>query len=107
MNSSSNPKGTEFWETDDYRGAGQRNLNAALIAFSSAFLAIRLYVRLFMTKSPGWDDGLAGLAWVSPVSSPLGGIDRTNIFRHVWLFNQHWTLLVSGSTNGPWFPHPG
>ncbi|ETS83903.1 hypothetical protein PFICI_05779 [Pestalotiopsis fici W106-1] len=63
MNTSSYPDATNFWETDDYRGSGQRNLNAALIAFSSAFLAIRLYVRLFMTKSPGWDDGFAVLTW--------------------------------------------
>lgn len=65
METSGYPNGTHFWETDDYKGAGQRNLNAALIAFSSAFLTIRLYVRLFMTKSPSWDDAFAVLAWVS------------------------------------------
>jgi hypothetical protein len=62
---SSYPPGTQFWETADYGGYVQRNLNISLVVISTTFFGIRLYVRFFMTKSPGWDDAVASLAYVS------------------------------------------
>lgn len=60
------PTGTQYWETADYGGNLQRNLNISLIAISTVFFGIKLYVRAFMTKSLGWDDAVAFLAYVRP-----------------------------------------
>lgn len=45
------------------RTAIVRNLNIALLVISSVILAVRLYVRLWMIRSPGLDDVFAVLAW--------------------------------------------
>ncbi|KAI0851359.1 hypothetical protein F5Y00DRAFT_20308 [Daldinia vernicosa] len=39
-------------------------INGWLIGFSTIFYAIRLYVRISITKSPGVDDALAGIAYM-------------------------------------------
>jgi hypothetical protein len=57
------PPGTKFNETPDWAGGIQANLNIALIVISTLLIIIRLYVRFFMTKSPGWDDLVAVFAW--------------------------------------------
>ena len=61
--SSNYPPGTNFWETPDWAGGTQARLNTALIVISGCFLATRLYVRCFMTKSAGLDDLVACLAF--------------------------------------------
>lgn len=55
--------GTNFWETPDWAGGTQANLNIALIVISGLFVGVRLYVRFFMTKTPGADDAIAVLAF--------------------------------------------
>ncbi|KAH8588625.1 hypothetical protein B0O99DRAFT_356819 [Bisporella sp. PMI_857] len=62
------PEGTKFYETSDYKGETQRALNAALIAISTVFIGLRLYVRFMMTKSPGLDDAIAFIAYLSCVT---------------------------------------
>jgi hypothetical protein len=52
---------------------GDRSLSARCVAASFGALAwvavsLRLYVRLKLVKSFGWDDGLMGLALVSVLS---------------------------------------
>jgi hypothetical protein len=48
------------------RGVISRNLNIFLILFSSIFVALRVYVRGFMTKAPGLDDAFSVAALVIP-----------------------------------------
>jgi hypothetical protein len=95
METSTYPNGTNFWKTPDYKGAGQRNLNICLIAFSTLFISLRVYVRVFMTKTPGWDDAVAVFAWAS-LPRFFGSVERqlTN-HRHVVLCNQVSILSVS------------
>ncbi|KAI1443473.1 hypothetical protein F5Y02DRAFT_428624 [Annulohypoxylon stygium] len=53
----------DFSNTPDYHGSREIGLNAWLIAFSTLFYGLRLYVRMAMTKSPGLDDWIAGMAY--------------------------------------------
>jgi hypothetical protein len=46
------------------RGDISRNLNICLIVFSSIFVALRFYVRGFMTKALGLDDAFSFIALV-------------------------------------------
>lgn len=55
-----------YWETPDYYGNVIRGVEGFLIAMSTIFIANRIYVRSFMTQSLSYDDGIAGLAYVSP-----------------------------------------
>lgn len=59
---SSYPPGTKFWETPDWAGGQQARLNVALIIISTLIVLTRLYTRIFMSKTPGWDDLIAVLA---------------------------------------------
>ncbi|KAI1868287.1 hypothetical protein JX265_007110 [Neoarthrinium moseri] len=52
-----------FQESPDYKGHEVLSLNAALIACTSFILALRLYVRSFMSKALGVDDLFAVLAY--------------------------------------------
>jgi len=54
----------DFSHTPGWKGDLEINLNSCLIAFSTIFLGMRLYVRFVMTHNPGWDDAMAGLAYV-------------------------------------------
>ena len=54
------------------RGDMNRVLNICLIAFSTLFISLRLYVRGVMTKTLGADDGFALLAYVSYQISWIG-----------------------------------
>ena len=54
----------DFSQTPEWRGGIETRLNACLIAFSTLFMGMRLYVRTFMTKALGWDDLIAGIAYV-------------------------------------------
>ncbi|KAI1104738.1 hypothetical protein F4804DRAFT_332000 [Jackrogersella minutella] len=54
----------DFSSTPDYHGDTEMGLNGWLIGFSTFFYGLRLYVRIAMTKSPGLDDGIAGIAYV-------------------------------------------
>ncbi|KAI2469504.1 hypothetical protein F4781DRAFT_218802 [Annulohypoxylon bovei var. microspora] len=53
----------DFSNTPGYHGAKEIGLNAWLIGFSSFFYGLRLFVRVYMTKSPGLDDAIAGIAY--------------------------------------------
>lgn len=55
----------DFNDTPNYRGHTEIGLSAWLIGFSTLFYGLRLVVRVSMTKSPGLDDGIAGIAYVS------------------------------------------
>ncbi|KAI0833147.1 hypothetical protein F5Y06DRAFT_183069 [Hypoxylon sp. FL0890] len=57
----------DFSSTPDYRGDTEIGLNAGLIGFSTLFYGLRLFVRISMTKSPGLDDVIAGIAYLSLV----------------------------------------
>ena len=59
---SSYPPGTQFWETPDWAGGQQARLNIALVVISTFIVLTRLYTRVFMSKTPGWDDLIAVLA---------------------------------------------
>jgi len=54
---------TDFSGTPDWHGGVEIQTNGCLIAFSTIFLGMRLYVRAFMTKVLGWDDLIACIAW--------------------------------------------
>ncbi|KAI1462552.1 hypothetical protein F4805DRAFT_452379 [Annulohypoxylon moriforme] len=54
----------DFSNTPGYHGSREIGLNGWLIGFSTLLYGLRLYVRIFMTKTPGLDDGLAGMAYV-------------------------------------------
>ncbi|KAI1211692.1 uncharacterized protein F4807DRAFT_398746 [Annulohypoxylon truncatum] len=54
----------DFSSTPGYHGSREIGLNAWLIGFSTLFYGLRLFVRISMTKSPGLDDGIAGIAYV-------------------------------------------
>ncbi|KAI1408477.1 hypothetical protein F5Y13DRAFT_194340 [Hypoxylon sp. FL1857] len=54
----------DFSSTSDYRGDTEIGLNAGLIGFSTLFYGLRLFVRINMTKSPGLDDAIAGIAFL-------------------------------------------
>ncbi|KAI0885541.1 uncharacterized protein GGS22DRAFT_187826 [Annulohypoxylon maeteangense] len=54
----------DFSNTPGYHGAREIGLNGWLIGFSTLFYGLRLFVRISMTKSPGLDDGIAGMAYV-------------------------------------------
>lgn len=58
------PPGTKFWETSDWAGGRQADLNIALIVISGFFVGTRLYVRFMITKTPGWDDAITVLAFL-------------------------------------------
>ncbi|KAF3058629.1 hypothetical protein GL218_05618 [Daldinia childiae] len=47
----------------DPHGKAEIGVNGWLIGFSSILYAIRLFVRISITKSPGLDDALAGVAY--------------------------------------------
>ena len=70
------PQDFDFSTTTDWKGNVQRNLNATLIAFSTLFVGLRLYVRLFYIKAPGRDDVMTGIAYVgtSHCSEPRLGM---------------------------------
>ncbi|KAK4216902.1 hypothetical protein QBC37DRAFT_415995 [Rhypophila decipiens] len=53
----------DFSHTPGWHGGIEQRLNGSLIALSTIFLGMRLYVRAFMTKAMGWDDLIAGIAW--------------------------------------------
>lgn len=53
----------DFSNTPDWHGGIELEINGSLIALSTVFLGMRLYVRAFMTKALGWDDLIAGIAW--------------------------------------------
>lgn len=59
-----------FESTPDYRGYVEIDLNACLIAFSTLFFGIRVYVRHSMTKSLGLDDGIAAVSFVCLLKIP-------------------------------------
>ncbi|KAL7623267.1 hypothetical protein AAE478_006948 [Parahypoxylon ruwenzoriense] len=48
----------------DYHGDTEIGLNGWLIGFSTIFYGLRIFVRVYMTKSPGLDDGIATLAYI-------------------------------------------
>lgn len=50
----------------DPHGKAEIGVNGWLIGFSTIFYAIRIFVRISITKSLGLDDALAGIAYVSP-----------------------------------------
>jgi len=54
----------DFSKTTGYKGFVQRDLNACLIAFSTVFIGLRIYVRKFMTKGLGLDDLMSVVAYV-------------------------------------------
>lgn len=56
--------GMEFQNTPDYHGWTEINLNAALIGLTTFFFFTRMYVRAIMTKTLGWDDAIATLAYL-------------------------------------------
>lgn len=57
----------DFSQTTDYLGFTQRNLNICLIVFSTIFVFTRIYVKTFMTKGLGFDDGMTVIAWATLV----------------------------------------
>ncbi|KAI1380757.1 hypothetical protein F4677DRAFT_462032 [Hypoxylon crocopeplum] len=54
----------DFTRTPDYRGGLEIGLNAWLIGFSTVFCSLRLFVRIFMTKSPGLDDVMTAIGYL-------------------------------------------
>lgn len=58
------PAGTDFRSTPDYKGGIHKAVNAALIPITSLIFGTRIYVRVFMMKNAGLDDGLALAAYV-------------------------------------------
>ena len=58
------PPGTDFRSTPDYKGYVLQALNATLIPITTLIFGTRIYVRVFMTKNPGLDDGFAFVAFV-------------------------------------------
>ncbi|OCL15155.1 hypothetical protein AOQ84DRAFT_279533 [Glonium stellatum] len=54
-----------------------RNLNIALLSISLVILTVRLYVRLWMIRSPGLDDVFAVLAWCTLVALSALEISET------------------------------
>ncbi|KAK3684112.1 hypothetical protein B0T22DRAFT_384082 [Podospora appendiculata] len=77
----------DFSQTPDYHGQTEISLNAALIAFSTVFLGLRFYVRGFMTKSMGFDDLVAGLAYTLLVIQSTMDIRAVSFGSgtHIWL----------------------
>lgn len=68
MSAGGGPPGDfDFSATTDYKGFVQRDLNASLIAFSTVFVCLRLYVRAFMTKGLGLDDLMTVVAYVCDI----------------------------------------
>ncbi|KAF2089908.1 hypothetical protein K490DRAFT_62785 [Saccharata proteae CBS 121410] len=53
------------------------DLNLALIIVSTIFVASRLFVRFYMVKNAGWDDGLALFAWTLLVSQSSSEMANT------------------------------
>ncbi|KAB5518048.1 hypothetical protein GE09DRAFT_1230721 [Coniochaeta sp. 2T2.1] len=69
----------DFQNTPDYHGYIEVNLNSALIGFTTLFYGTRMYVRGFMTKTLGWDDAFATLAYCMLV------VQSSLDIRAVWL----------------------
>ncbi|KAJ9144980.1 Integral membrane protein [Pleurostoma richardsiae] len=62
------PRDFDFSKTAGWKGYLQRDLNACLIAFSTVFVTLRLYVRAFMNKALGRDDLMTGIAYICLVA---------------------------------------
>jgi hypothetical protein len=58
----------DFSQTTEWKGDRQVNLNACLIAFSTLFVGLRLYVRSVLNKSLGIDDAVTVVAYVCPIA---------------------------------------
>ncbi|KAI1092585.1 hypothetical protein F5B19DRAFT_502163 [Rostrohypoxylon terebratum] len=69
----------DFSNTPDYHGSREIGLNTWLIAFSTIFYGLRLYVRTAMTKSPGLDDWLAGMAYLALLFQSMTDIHSVSL----------------------------
>ncbi|CAH0028352.1 unnamed protein product [Clonostachys rhizophaga] len=49
-------------------------LNIGLIVITSVFVITRLYTRIFLLRSLGWDDLMATIAWIGVISISYQGI---------------------------------
>ncbi|KAI0024294.1 hypothetical protein F4780DRAFT_655723 [Xylariomycetidae sp. FL0641] len=54
----------DFRGTPDYHGNIEISFNACLIGLSTVFYGLRMYTRVFMTKTLGLDDGVATIAYI-------------------------------------------
>lgn len=55
----------DFRDTPEYHGSTEVGLSSGLIGMSTIMFGLRIFVRLFVTKSFGLDDGLTVVAYVS------------------------------------------
>jgi len=62
------PLDFDFSATPGYKGYLQRNLNIALISFSTFFIILRLGTRAFIVKGLGLDDLVGFIAYAALVS---------------------------------------
>ncbi|KAI0164292.1 hypothetical protein GGR52DRAFT_575649 [Hypoxylon sp. FL1284] len=67
----------DFRDTPDYRGSAQIGTDVALISISTLVFCLRVFVRVFVTKSFGLDDGLAAAAYLSLVA--LSALDLSTV----------------------------
>ncbi|KAK3934313.1 hypothetical protein QBC46DRAFT_300024 [Diplogelasinospora grovesii] len=92
----------DFQDTPDYLGYRETYLNGFLIAFSTVFFALRIYVRAFMTKTLGWDDAIAGVAYAILVAQSgmdihavtLGSGAHINLIPEALLFKFFESLVI-------------
>jgi len=75
-----------YWKSPEYNGRFFLDLNASLIAVTTAVIAMRLYSRGFMTKSLGLDDALAFVAFVCKLLHNSRGVKLRNN-------NRQWSRL--------------
>ncbi|KAG4420104.1 hypothetical protein IFR04_006763 [Cadophora malorum] len=82
--------GTDFRSTPDYKGYVLQALNATLIPITTLIFGTRIYVRVFMTKNPGLDDGFAFVAFLFAVG--LSSFDLVGVKygsgAHIYLIPQ-------------------
>ncbi|KAI5861275.1 hypothetical protein GGS23DRAFT_160992 [Durotheca rogersii] len=62
----------------DFHGGAEIGLNGALIGLSTLLYGLRIWVRVYMTKSPGLDDGIAAIAYVLLVAQSVLDINSVS-----------------------------
>jgi hypothetical protein len=57
------------------QGNGIPTMEVVLLAACFIIVSLRVYIRVFQTKSFGWDDALVIFSLVSRISRYIGGLD--------------------------------